>query len=279
MGAFHPQVVHFAIALVCVGVLFRIVALAGRPAFLSPAAATLILLGTVAVAAAVQTGEDAHGPVEQMPGVRPAVEEHEDWAARTHNIVIALATIELVALVAGRTRYARYSRPAYLLSSLVGLGALFGLYETAEHGGRIVYAYAGGIGTRSGDAADVQRLHLAALYQQGMAARRAGQAATAAAYFTEAADRFRTDVDTQLAAAESHLVDRMDAAAALDRLRSVTPPADNRAQRIRHGMLLADALERSGQRDAAVASLQQLNAAFPNVARIEQRLAQLQRQE
>ena len=41
MGALHPQVVHFAIALLVVGVLFRAVSWLGRPAFVSPAAAEI----------------------------------------------------------------------------------------------------------------------------------------------------------------------------------------------------------------------------------------------
>ena len=42
-------------------------------------------------------------------------------------------------------------------------------------------------------------------------------------------------------------------------------------------MMLTDALEASGQHAAAIATLQQLQAAFPNVPRIRQRLDQLQR--
>ena len=49
MGAFHPQVVHFAIALLIVGVLFRVVSLLGRPAWIGPAAAALLLLASEAL--------------------------------------------------------------------------------------------------------------------------------------------------------------------------------------------------------------------------------------
>ena len=72
MGQFHPQVVHFAVALLVLGVLLRAVSLLGRPAFVAPAATLILVLGTIAIVVAAQTGQDAHGPVEQMPGVRPA---------------------------------------------------------------------------------------------------------------------------------------------------------------------------------------------------------------
>ena len=55
MGAFHPQVVHFAVALLVVGVGFRLVSLLGRPAWIGPAAAALLLGGTLATFAAVKS--------------------------------------------------------------------------------------------------------------------------------------------------------------------------------------------------------------------------------
>ena len=98
MGPFHPQVVHFAIALLIVGVLLRVLSLFGRPAFLGPAAATLIALGTVGAFAAVLTGEAAHGPVEQMPGLRAAVMAHEEWGERARNVFVVVFAIELIGL-------------------------------------------------------------------------------------------------------------------------------------------------------------------------------------
>ena len=73
MAYYHPQFVHFTIALLVVGVVFRIISLIGRPAFVSPAAVSLLLAGTLAAALAVQSGVAAHGPVERIPGARQAV--------------------------------------------------------------------------------------------------------------------------------------------------------------------------------------------------------------
>ena len=274
MGLLHPEVVHFAIALAFVGVGFRLVSLAGRPAFISPAAATLLLLASASVFAAVLTGDAAHGPIEQMPGLRGPVTAHEEWGDRTGYVFVALAAVELAALAFWRSTY---RRPLHIASTLIGLVALVFLYFAGERGGQVVYSYAGGVGTRSGDVADVERLYLAGLYQRALANRRAGHADRAAMLLEQASQEFPNELDLQLAAAESQLLDRKNPQAALDRLRRITPPADNRFQRIRHGMLLADALDASGQRAAAVASLQQLQSAFPNTARIRDRLAQLQK--
>lgn len=268
MGALHPQVVHFAIALLVVGVLFRAVSWLGRPAFVGPAATALLTLGTLAAIVAAYTGDAAHGPVEQMPGLRPAVEDHEFWGGWARNIFLIVLVAEVVALALRNSPKARY---ALLTSTAVGVLGLGALYEAGEHGGELVYTYAGGVGTRSGNPQDVGHLLRAGLYQQAIADRTAGRADGAAALLDMAAQRFPDDVEVQLARAESLLLDRKNTTAALDALRSIMPPADNRAVRIRHGILTADALVAAGQREGAIATLQQLLAAVPS-PRVQQRL-------
>jgi uncharacterized membrane protein len=277
MGAFHPEVVHFAIGLLFLGVALRVVSLLGRPAFIGPAAALLLILGSGAAIASAYTGEAAHGPIEQMPGLRPAVEAHEDWGERARNVFVVVGVIEILALLTRATPYGRYQRHLMIASAVVGLAGLAVLYEAGEHGGAIVYAYGGGVGTRSGNPEDVSRLFLAGIYQQAMLDRKNGKGADAADLFAQAAKQFPDNMDVQLGAAESQLLDRRDPQGAIDQLRRLMPPSDNRFMRIRYGMLLADALEASGQRAAAIATLQQLQSAFPNVGRIRQRIEQLQR--
>jgi hypothetical protein len=173
-----------------------------------------------------------------------------------------------VALAIRDSPYARY---ALMTSTAVGVLGLGALYQAGEHGGELVYAYAGGVGTRSGNPQDVGRLLRAGLYQQALADRKAGRPGSAAALFDIAAQRFPDDVEVQLARAESLLIDRHDVPATLEALRSIMPAADNRAARIRHGMLTADALVAAGQREGAIATLQQLQAAVPS-PRVQQRL-------
>src|SRR5256885_16016734 len=60
LAALHPQIVHFVIALLFVGVLFRCVSLTGRAPFTGPAARVLLLVGTGAAVLAVQSGTAAH---------------------------------------------------------------------------------------------------------------------------------------------------------------------------------------------------------------------------
>ena len=174
MAYYHPQLVHFAIALLVVGVVLRLISLAGRPAFVAPAAFTLLLVGTIAATLAVQSGVAAHGPVERVPGARDAVVEHEEWGIRTRNVFFGVIAIEAVAFLLWRSPRRRLALMRVGRSS-ASLG-LFCLYEAGEHGGELVYAYAGGVGIRSGDPADVERLLLAGLYNGAQAERKAGRA-------------------------------------------------------------------------------------------------------
>ena len=68
LAALHPQVVHFVVALILVGVALRWASLAWRVSWLTPAATTLVALGTLASLVAVRSGTDAHGPVEARAG-------------------------------------------------------------------------------------------------------------------------------------------------------------------------------------------------------------------
>jgi len=255
MAELHPIIVHFTVALTVVGVLLRLVSLTGRVPFAGPAAALLIIVAAATSVAAVTSGDDAHGPVERVPGARPAVVpvEHEEWGERARNALLVVAALELAALALRRSPRVRLVHAA---SAAFGLMALFMVYEAGEHGGDLVYAYAGGVGIRSGDPRDVERLLVAGAYHQSQADRKAGRADQAAALADMLAERFPSDVEVQLMAAESQLVDRKAPEAALRILTGVVPVAANRAAVSRRVSLLADAYEQLGRPSDAMAALE-----------------------
>ena len=269
MAYFHPPIAHFAIALLVVGVLFRAASLWRRPAFLDPAALSLLALGTISAILAVNSGTAAHGPVERVPGARAAVVEHEEWGERTRNLFFIVVVIEGIGLVFRRSEKRRY---ALIASTVVGVVGVFFVYQAGAHGGDLVYRYAGGVGIRSGDPADVERLLTAALYQQAQVDRKAGRAEQAHSLIMQAAGRHPNDPEQQLAAAESTLTDRKDPQGTLNILRGISVPHDNRFLRMRHGMLTANALIQAGQREGAVAVLQGLSTEYPEDQRIKQRI-------
>jgi len=277
LASLHPQIVHFVIALLFCGVVFRWLSLVGRGrlAFTGPAAAVLLLVGTAAAVLAVRSGLAAHGPVERVPGARAAVQDHEAWGTRTRNIFLAVALLEIVALAVRRSPYAKYQRTVLVASGLAGLGGAYALYQAGDKGGDLVYGYAGGVGIRSGDPADIGHLLMAGLYHQAMAERRAGKATAAAQLIGELAQRYPDDTAVRLLTVESLIVDRHDGKAALAALKWFPATPDSRFLRFRVGLLRADALAAAGAPDSAALLLQGMSAEYPNNGAIRDRMAKL----
>jgi uncharacterized membrane protein len=264
-------VVHFVFGLLIVGVLFRLIALSGRVKWTGPAATALLVMGTAAAAVAVKSGDDAHGPVERVPGSRPVVQEHEEAGERTRNLFAGVTLLELLALALSGTP----QRALRFGSAAVGLFGLTVLYHAGEEGGELVYAYAGGVGIRSGEPADVERLLLAGQYHQAMLHRKNGRGDDAAALISEIARRYPTDTSVMLLEIESTLRDRRDPAAALAALDRFTPPADNRRLVSSVGTLRVDALAASGQKDSARVALEALLRTLPENPRLQAKLDSL----
>lgn len=187
LGVYHPQIVHFVIVLLMIGVAFRIASLTGRLAFTGPAAATLIILGTIAAQLAIMTGDQASEPAEQIPGVRSAVQDHEEWAYRTRNVFIVVSLLEIAGLIFLRRDNRSVARRVWAASALVGILGVASVYATGERGGAIVYKYAGGPGIRSGEPEDVRRLYISGLYNEAMLDRKEGRKADAARRIDELA--------------------------------------------------------------------------------------------
>jgi uncharacterized membrane protein len=269
---FHPQIVHFVVALLFIGVLLRLVSLADKWAFTGPAAATLIFIGTVAAALAVHSGLDAHGPVERIPGARSAVTEHEEAGEWARNVFLAVAALEIAALALGQRPARRW---VLVASGVVGLAGLGAVYKASELGGQLVYKYAGGVGTRYGDSTDVQRLLLAGLYQQAMQDRAAKRPDAAAQTLELMTQRFPGNPNVQLLRAESQVLDLKDGKAALATLAQIPVQRDNRLLSTRVAFLKADAYVAAGFKDSARVTLEALNQAFPDNPRVRQRLEQL----
>ena len=274
MGAFHPQVVHFAVAFVFAGVGFRLLALTRRVPFAGPAATTLVLLGTLAAFGAVHTGTAAHGPVERIPGVRNAVVEHEEWGERTRNLFVIVSLLELAALTLSSRQHARAGLVS-VVAAVAGLAGLAAMYETAEHGGALVYSYAGGVGIRTGQPEDINRLFVAGAYQQALQDRRDGRATEGMALVELAAGRSPGNLDLQLLLAEWTTEVKNDPGLALQRLDDLQIPAENTRARVRAGLARAGALAAQGNRDGARAVVQTLLAEFPGNAQVKRRLNEL----
>jgi len=273
IAQYHPQVVHFVVALGMLGVALRLISITGLIAWTRPAATLLLLLAAGAAVVAAEAGHQAHGAAERIPGVREAVQEHEDLGMLTRNLFLVVAGLELTALAVRKNQ--GLMKGLLALSGFVGVGAVATLYEAAEHGGNLVYEYAGGVGTRSGEPEDVTRLLVAGLYHQAEAARASGRLDEAARLIEELTHQRPNDPAVKLLAAESMLKDRKDPAAALVVLDSVSVPEDDRFVAVRKGLLTSDALVAEGKADSAKVVLTALAQQYPDSRGIKSALAKL----
>ena len=272
LATLHPQVVHFVIALGLLGVLLRVVSLLGKGSWLNPAAATLLILAAGASVLAQKSGLDAHGPVERIPGAREAVQDHEDWGKRARNVLLAVGVLEVFGLVLATRGAGKVIRGA---SALVGIAAGVCIYEAAEHGGDLVYSYAGGVGIRSGAPADVKRLLVAGLFHEARVARDSGRAEEAARLTDELLLMQPDDPAVRFLAIESKLRDRHDPEGALTDLAQMRIAADDPRLATRHGILMAQALQAAGQIDSARAVLTALARRFPQSQGVKAALEKL----
>lgn len=257
------------IALLIVGVLARIVSLfplGRRVLFVGAMASTLIFLGTAASVVAVRSGLEAHELAESVPGVRQAVTVHEEYGEKTRNIFLVVSLIEVGILVFA-TRKPALTRGLRGLSALVGLGGLFLLYETGDHGGDLVYSYAGGVGVRSGDSADVRRLLVAGLYSNAELDRKSGRPEVAAERMDELQRMMPGDTGVRLLRIQSVLRDRKEPRQALAALDSLVVPPESRRLYFQKTMLQAEALDQAGMRDSARALLTALKKEAPQASR------------
>jgi len=272
IGYYHPEIVHFVIAGAGLGIFFRWVSLTGKLTWTKGAATALILIGTVAAWFAVTSGSDAHGAVERIPGVARAVQLHEDAGHDARNVLLLLSAFELVALVPALAKWRRYLLVA---CGIIGVGAAYEIYNVGHLGGEIVYAYSGGVGIRSGDSTDVNRMMLAAMYDRAQLYRTQKNAEGAADAFAKLAAAFPADESIQLLGAESLIQDKKDFTGALAALNRIPAPGDSDRTRTRYETDRADAFIGAGQTDSARVILTELAKRFPTSKRIQDKLAKL----
>ncbi|MEJ2634207.1 MAG: DUF2231 domain-containing protein [Calditrichia bacterium] len=136
----HPAVVHFAIALFLVSLLFDVIGdLIGNNKFHSAAWLNLIFAGIAAVAA-VLSGLWAKSRAFIPPEARDTLNVHQLMAFFIAGVILIL----LFWRINAKGLLPAKGKAFYYLISLVGLGLLI---IGAYHGGKLVYHY--GVGVRS----------------------------------------------------------------------------------------------------------------------------------
>jgi len=269
IGFFHPQIVHFVIVGAGLGIFFRWVSLTGKFKWTNPAATALIVIGAAAAYFAVRSGTDAHGVTERIPGAVRAVQEHEEEGIDLRNLLLVIGALELAFLVPALGKWRKFGMMA---TAALGVWGAFEIYETGQAGGELVYSYAGGIGTRSGDTTDVNNLLKAGLYHRAALSRAQKNDAGAAAGYAELAAKFPEDQTAQIMGAESLIIDKKDFAGALTALAKIPMPADTARTYRRYQLAKVDAYIGAGKKDSARMILEPMAAKAPANKALQDRL-------
>ena len=138
--SWHPWIVHYAIALLPVGVLVDLAAVFWRRPAWHTTGYALLLLGTAAAAAAVITGNQAALPYRDDEAVSELVQRHDDWGSAAFILFLAILLGRLPLQLRGRTQ-GRALR-CLVIAALAGCGVL---YTASLYGGELVYRHGVGV--------------------------------------------------------------------------------------------------------------------------------------
>lgn len=295
IGPFHPQIVHFVVVGGILGLPLYWLAFIPKLRALRLTGTILLVVATVAAWAAVASGSQAHELAERIPGAAAAVRTHAQLGEDTRNLFTGVLLLELAALGLGwraagpgRTlmdvelgephppRPSTLGFAAMMTRVVVGITWAFAgliLFEAAQHGGAVVFDYAGGVGMRRGQPSDVQHLLIAGLYDQSRIDRKNGDHEAAARLVHEMLTLQPDSPDVRLLWVESLLEDRKDARAALAALDSI--PTSNPGVRVRAALSKAAAYRMLGVPDSALSALESLPEPFRQSRRVKQQLEEL----
>ena len=136
----HPAVVHFALVLPVLALLFQLMALATKNASYRRASNYLFYLGVIAVIMATVSGRVAGPDVKPLltPEGQALFNEHMEIGFILAGFYILLALLKTFSIFI-QNRGFRFFMALLLIA---GVG---GLFLQAQHGGELVYKYAAGV--------------------------------------------------------------------------------------------------------------------------------------
>ncbi len=156
----HPLLVHFPIVLLIVAVLVDALSVV-RPANTAfrRAAVVFFVVGALAATVTFFTGRAAADALSLPTFAVADVTDHADWATRTLWFFGLYALVRLGLLAWERKRENPWGRGIQVLLLLVGLGGLFLVVETGEHGAKLVFDHGLGVRSVSTLQAELDSLH------------------------------------------------------------------------------------------------------------------------
>ena len=143
----HPQLIHFPIALLVTGLFVDLAGRITRRDWLTHAALIFLVVGTLGTVAATQSGKAQEDQILTTPEIHEVLEEHEEGGKRTMWFFLVITTARVG--LAWRRKFTPMMSWIFVAVWSVGLVLLF---ETAHHGGELVYTHGAGVSAVSAPA-------------------------------------------------------------------------------------------------------------------------------
>lgn len=138
----HPMIVHFPVVLLMIAVLFDIIGLfSTKFDWIKKSSLLLFFLGTIAAVIAFLTGRAASDGLNIPINVVTAVNDHADWAEVTLWFFSIYTIIRLLIVFFFKS----LKKVIVIPVVLIGLLGIYFLYQTGDHGAKLVFGY--GLGT------------------------------------------------------------------------------------------------------------------------------------
>jgi uncharacterized membrane protein len=146
LSQLHPQVVHFPIAFMAIYAVLEITGILTGKEFFQKAAYLFLFLGVLSAIAAVITGNQAAEVASKWKDQGAdiptgLISEHEEYATITMWYFTGLLVLRTFLFV--KKKFHGLVKYLFILLAVVGL---YLIYQTGDHGGKLVYDH--GVGTQ-----------------------------------------------------------------------------------------------------------------------------------
>ncbi len=142
----HPMIVHFPIALLTVALIFDFLNIIIKKSdWFEKTSISLYIIGTISIIVAFISGRAAADSLDLPSNVITTLIHHADWAEYTVWFFGVFTLVRIILYMLETKNLIRYKAYLKPILFLIGAGGFYLVFQTADHGAKMVYGY--GLGT------------------------------------------------------------------------------------------------------------------------------------